>query len=146
MTSDARIEPATPQDFNAVLALLAEHRLPPDGLSEHLATTLVARDGGRVIGSAALEVYVDGALLRSVAVARESQGQGLGRKLTEAALSLGQELHTPAVYLLTTTAEGYFPRLGFERTDRDAVPESVKASVEFKSACPASAVVMRKLL
>jgi amino-acid N-acetyltransferase len=146
MTPDVRIERATPQDFNPVLALLADHRLPPDGLSEHLATTLVARDAGRVIGSAALEMYADGALLRSVAVARESQGQGLGRKLTEAALSLGQELNTPAVYLLTTTAEGYFPRLGFERTNRDAVPESVKASVEFKSACPASAVVMRKIL
>jgi amino-acid N-acetyltransferase len=48
--------------------------------------------------------------------------------------------------LLTTTAERYFPRFGFERVDRKDVPESVRASVEFTSACPSSAIVMRKSL
>jgi amino-acid N-acetyltransferase len=104
MSRDVRIDRAGPQDLDAVLALLAEHKLPLDGLSEHLATTLVARDAGRVTGSAALEVYADGALLRSVVVAHESQGQGLGRTITEAAIALGQQLHVPAIYLLTTTA------------------------------------------
>ena len=52
----------------------------------------------------------------------------------------------PAVYLLTTTADGFFPRFGFSRITRDDVPDSVKGSVEFRSACPASAVVMRKVL
>jgi len=146
VSPDVPIERATPQDLDAVLSLLAEHKLPPDGLSEHLATTLVARDAGRVIGSAALEVYADGALLRSVAVARRSQGQGLGRTLTEAAIALGREIRTPAIYLLTTTAEAYFPRFGFERTEREAVPASIQASVEFRHACPASAVVMRKVV
>lgn len=146
MTDDVRIERATSHDLEGVLALLADYKLPPEGLAEHLETTLVARRAGRVIGSAALEMYVDGALLRSVAVSREFQGQGIGRRLTEAAIALGQSLRTPAIYLLTTTAEGYFPKLGFERTDRDVVPESVKASVEFKSACPASAIVMSRLL
>ena len=145
MIGDVRIERATAEDLNPVLALLAVHHLPPDGLEEHLATLLVARRGGEVVGSAALEVYADGALLRSVAVAPDVQGRGVGRLLTGAALSLAEAVGTPAIYLLTTTAEGYFPRLGFERTDRAAVPESVKASPEFKSACPASAVVMRKL-
>ena len=146
MTDNVRIERATPHDLESVLALLADNRLPPEGLAEHLETTLVARRAGRVIGSAALEMYADGALLRSVAVARELQGQGIGRTLTEAAITLGQSLRAPAIYLLTTTAERYFPKLGFEQTDRGVVPESVKASVEFKGACPASAIVMRKLL
>ena len=84
MTEDVRIESATPHDLESVLALLAEHNLPPEGLADHLATTLVARRAGRVIGSAALEMYADGALLRSVAVSREVQNQGIGRKLAEA--------------------------------------------------------------
>jgi amino-acid N-acetyltransferase len=50
------------------------------------------------------------------------------------------------MYLLTTTAERYFPKFGFERIERRDVPETVQASVEFTSACPASAVVMRKSL
>ena len=51
-----------------------------------------------------------------------------------------------ALYLLTTTAEGYFPKFGFERITRAEVPPSVQASVEFATACPASAIVMRKRL
>ena len=50
------------------------------------------------------------------------------------------------VFLLTTTAEGFFPRFGFERIQRSDVPSSVQTSVEFRSACPASAVVMRTRL
>ena len=50
------------------------------------------------------------------------------------------------VFLLTTTAERFFPKFGFEQIARDDVPPSVQASVEFRSACPASAIVMRKRL
>jgi amino-acid N-acetyltransferase len=145
MTPLVRIERARPEDLNAVLALLAQHHLPPDGLSAHLATLLVARRDDRVVGSAALEIYDDGALLRSVAVASEWQGQGIGRCLTESAIALGESFASRAIYLLTTTADAYFPKLGFERIDRDAVPNGVRTSVEFTGACPASAVVMRKV-
>jgi N-acetylglutamate synthase-like GNAT family acetyltransferase len=40
----------------------------------------------------------------------------------------------------------YFPNFGFEKIDRSVVPKSVQASVEFTSACPSTAVVMRKNL
>jgi amino-acid N-acetyltransferase len=61
-------------------------------------------------------------------------------------IDLAQNLGTPALYLLTTTAQTYFPAFGFEQIARSAVPTSVQASVEFTSACPSSAVVMRKRL
>ena len=140
------IEPAQPEDAQDVVHLLARNHLPPDGLLDHLATTVVARRNGQVIGSAALEVYPDGALLRSVAVAPEAQGQGLGHDLTDAAIRLARAIKAPAIYLLTTTAERYFPRFGFERIERTDVPATVQASVEFTSACPSSAAVMRKPL
>ena len=38
-----------------------------------------------------------------------------------------------------------FPRFEFERITREDVPASVRAPVEFQSACPASAVVMRRV-
>ncbi len=140
------VEPARAADLEAVLSLLRDNALPVDGLSDHLATTLVVRDGGRIVGSAALEVYGDGALLRSVAVAPHLQRSGLGRTLTDAAIDLARQRRLPALFLLTTTADGYFPRFGFERIERSQVPATVQASVEFTSACPASAIVMRKLL
>ena len=139
-----RISRAARSDVAQVLQILAENNLPLDGLHDHLATLLVARDDDAIVGSAALEVYGDGALLRSVAVASGSQGKGLGHQLTQAALDLARQNDVPAVYLLTTTAEPFFSKLGFERITREDVPADVQQSVEFKSACPASATVMRK--
>jgi amino-acid N-acetyltransferase len=143
---EPQIDRARPEDAESVLQLLGQNMLPLEGLRDHLGTTLVARQSGYVVGSAALEVYADGALLRSVAVAPNMQGQGLGHRLTDAAIRLAQDLHSPAIYLLTTTAERYFPRFGFERITRADVPPSVQTSIEFTSACPSSAAVMRKRL
>ena len=140
------IEPAGARDREAILALLARVHLPQDGLGEHLAHAFVARRNGAVVGSAVLEVYADGALLRSVAVDSGLQGTGLGAELTRAAIARAGELGVPAVYLLTTTAERFFPRFGFTPIARVDVPAGVRDSVEFRSACPATAIVMRRML
>lgn len=143
---ETQFEAARAEDAAAVFALLEEAHLPSAGLRDHFATTVVARRGGQILGTVALEVYPEGALLRSVAVAPEVRGQGLGRQLTDEAIRAARSLGVPALYLLTTTAERYFPKFGFEVIDRREVPDSVKASVEFTSACPASATVMRMSL
>jgi len=141
-----RIESAHDSDLPEVLRLLAEHQLPLDGVDAHVATMVVARDGARVVGAAAIEVYRDGGLLRSVVVDRAYQGQGLGHLLTTAALDLARVRGVNVVFLLTTTAEAFFPRFGFESIPRADVPATVQQSIEFQSACPASATVMRKQL
>jgi amino-acid N-acetyltransferase len=51
-----------------------------------------------------------------------------------------------ALYLLTMTAEHYFPRFGFETISRDAVPSDIAGTLEFQRACPASATVMARQL
>jgi N-acetylglutamate synthase-like GNAT family acetyltransferase len=140
------IESATERDLPEIRALLERLHLPLAGVDEHLPTMLVARDGAQIVGTAALELYADGALLRSVAVEPERQGKQLGHQLTEAALRLAAARGADAVFLLTTTAERFFPKFGFETVTRDDVPPSVQVSVEFRSACPASAIVMRKHL
>jgi amino-acid N-acetyltransferase len=106
---------------------------------EHVATMVVANEGREVVGAAAVELYADGALLRSVVVNPTVHGRGLAHRLTEAVLTVAKLQGSPTAFLLTTTAENFFPRLGFERISRDEVPASVQASVEFQSACPASA-------
>jgi len=140
------IERTVAGDGPSLLQLLRDAELPVDGLLDHLETAFVARVDGRVVGCAALEVYEDGALLRSVAVAPTVQGRGIGRRLTDAAITLAESLGLPAVYLLTTSAEHYFPKLAFVPITRAQVPASVQESVEFRSACPASAIVMRRVL
>jgi amino-acid N-acetyltransferase len=138
------IEPARSADLPAVHRLLEQLDLPLAGVDDQLQTMLVAREDGRVVGAAALELYPDGALLRSVAVERQQQGRRLGHQLTEAALQLAATHGVDTVFLLTTTAERFFPKFGFEQVTRDDVPASVRASVEFRSACPESAIVMRR--
>jgi len=48
-----------------------------------------------------------------------------------------------ALYALTTTAPGFFVGLGFSVADRSDVPPAVRASPEFSSICPDTAVVLR---
>jgi amino-acid N-acetyltransferase len=140
------IDAATAHDLGDIHKLLDRLHLPLAGVDDHLDTMLVARDGSHIVGTAGLELYADGALLRSVGVDPAQQGRRLGHQLTEAALQLAQRHGVEEVFLLTTTAESFFPKFGFQPIARDHVPVSVRASIEFRSACPASAIVMRKRL
>jgi len=138
------VTPAMADDAVAIADLLGASALPLDGALACLDSAVVARADGRVVGCAALEFYGPDALLRSVAVDGALHGRGIGRGLVVAALDLARGRGVATVYLLTTTAEAFFHHLGFERVAREAVPAAVRASVEFTSACPASAAVMRK--
>src|SRR5467141_1010059 len=130
-------------DLPVVLDLLRRCNLPQAGLEQHLATTLVAREGVRIVGCAALELYGRAALLRSVAVEPSSRGLGLGAQLTHAALDLARAHAAQTVYLLTDTASVFFLRFGFHRLLRTDVDPTVQQSVEFTDACPESALAMR---
>lgn len=136
------IEAARKDDLDAVAALLRACALPDTGLSPHLDTVFVARDGDAIVGSAALECYPDGALLRSVAVAEPFRGTGLGARLSRRALDEARARGLGRVYLLTETAEAYFRRHGFRTVAREAVPESVRGSIEFTTLCPDTAAAM----
>ncbi|HEX9729279.1 MAG TPA: arsenic resistance N-acetyltransferase ArsN2 [Gemmatimonadales bacterium] len=136
------ITTATVADGPAITMLLTASALPSAGLDAHLAATVVARVEGTVVGCAALELHGSDALLRSVVVAASRRGTGLGRRLTEAALALGGARGVKRYYLLTETAERFFPRFGFHPIPRADVPDSVKTSVEFRGACPETAIVM----
>src|SRR6266508_4421355 len=138
-TIGAGLRPGTPDDFPAIASLLVASGLPLDGLSKDRPFAVVAVRGLRLIGCAHVERHGSSALLRSVAVHPAIRGSGLGRTLVETALSAAAGDATRA-YLLTETAAGFFGRLGFRRTSRRRVPASVRASVEFMSACPESAI------
>src|SRR6266567_4992981 len=136
------IDAAQEIDLPAILALLEKSVLPQDGLSDHVATTLVAREDHAIVGSAALELYGTVALLRSVVVADQLRGQGLGQQLTKEALKLAEQQGGRLVYLLTETASGFFPRFGFRPIPRSEVMPAVQRSVEWTTACPVTAQAM----
>ncbi|PYO42073.1 MAG: GNAT family N-acetyltransferase [Gemmatimonadetes bacterium] len=134
---------ATAADLNEVLELLEHNHLPRAEIERHLGTLLVAREGERIVGCAAVELHGKAGLVRSVAVDLPHRGLGLGIQLTDAILALARSHGVKTVYLLTETATGFFPRFGFRSIRREEVDPAVRRSVEFTKACPASAQAMR---
>lgn len=132
------------EDVGSVSRLLAGQALTQAGVADWIGHFWLAEHGRAVVGVAGLELYGSAALLRSVAVDPAWRGTGLGRLVTERALEDARSAGASEVYLLTTTAEDYFPRVGFAAVARECVPDALMASEEFRGACPASAVVMRR--
>ena len=141
-----RIERATESDTPAVEALLAAAGLPLEGAVEALSMGVVARDGEAVVGAAAVEPFGSAGLLRSVVVAEPLRGTGVGRELVAAAEDLARERGLRDLYLLTETAAGWFPRLGYAVVSREEARAAVGDSIEFTMVCATTGVPMRRTL
>jgi amino-acid N-acetyltransferase len=141
----ATIRVASAGDFAAVVRLLEAADLPRAGLKPTLPDFLVAEEGGRIVGAIGLELYGEYGLLRSAVVAEGRRATGLGTDLVESLVRRAESRGARVIYLLTTTAERFFPRFGFSAISRGEVAGPVQASEEFQGACPDSAVVMRRV-
>jgi amino-acid N-acetyltransferase len=139
-----QIRNATNADLSAVESLLSASDLPVAGVRDNFSSFIVAEDQGEIAGAIGLEEFGSVALLRSAVVSPAHRGTGIGTRLVERILEHAEEAGIEEVYLLTTSAEEYFPRLGFVRTTRSAVPTALKESREFQGACPETAAVMTR--
>lgn len=137
---------AQPGDAAAVEALLVACRLPTAGAAAHLRNFYVATVGAEIVAAAGMEHYGSVALLRSVAVDPAHRGRGLAQQLVQDLLHDARRRNVQQVWLLTTTAAGFFDRFGFTAVATAAAPKALQASAEFQGACPASAQAMRLYL
>ena len=138
-------EPARPHDLRDALELLGRAELTGQDVAEGWGHYFVVReDDGRVVGVAGLEVHGEDGLLRSVAVDPAYRGQGLAARLVAAVLERATLLRLGDLYLLTTTASGFFARHGFAECSRDDAPAAIQASWEYRAGCPATAVLMKR--
>jgi amino-acid N-acetyltransferase len=139
------IRSATPADLPSITALLSASSLPTSGIDRALGGFHVAHAAGEIVGVIGVE-SCDGkrALLRSTAVSPQWRHRGVGRALVEHAIRVAEANGVDALYLLTTTAESYFPSFGFKIVNRSDVPAAVAATEEYRSACPTSATVMAR--
>jgi amino-acid N-acetyltransferase len=133
-------------DLAQIKALLAANQLPSTDLTErHLNQFLILRDvDGAVVASVGLEHFSEGALLRSLVVAKRFQNAGLGRFLVLRAEHMAIDEGCVQLWLLTTTAQAFFLKQGYEIIERNVVPADVQLSAEFSLLCPTSAVRMTK--
>ena len=140
------ISPATIEETEAIRTLLTKAKLPSEDFVSHLDHFLTAKQNGALVGAIGLEIYEDAGLLRSLVVDTTCRGQGLGMKLCEQSFTYAQQQGVRKLYLLTTTAADFFPKLGFDIIERNSVPDSIQATEEFASICPSTAVCMAKTL
>lgn len=138
------IRHACAEDWPSIRALLEARELPLDGAEGHVGDFIVATRGvtGPVIGVAGMERYAGVGLVRSVAVVDDVATQGLGTALVRALLERARDEDMRELYLLTTTAAGWFPRFGFRVVRREDLPPALGESAELRGACPSTAVAM----
>ena len=140
-------EPARDLDFPAVIRLLEDAGLPHADLTPgHLAHFLVLREADAIVGVVGMEARGDAGLLRSLAIAADRRGGGLAARLVDALEARARAFGIRTLYLLTTTAEGFFARRGYASADRGAVPDAILATEEFRGICPSTAACMSKVL
>lgn len=127
--------------------LLTESKLPSSDLSsKHLEHFWGCGPAEAPEGVVGLEIYGDVALLRSLAVALDSRGRGHGKALVAQAERYARSQGVSRVYLLTTTAETFFDRLGYRKADRESAPASIRDTQQFAGLCPTSSAFMVKVL
>jgi amino-acid N-acetyltransferase len=134
---------ASPDNAGEIEKVLISSGLPSAGISAHLGHFIIATSNSSVIGVVGVEVYSGVGLLRSLAVLPEARGKWIGKELCSRAIAHAHTENIFELYLLTTTAEGFFAKRGFKQIERTHVPELVQASVEFKKLCPKSAICMK---
>jgi len=114
------------------------------GVEASLSHFIVKKAENGIIGVAGMELYPPDGLLRSVAVEQSKRHSGIGADLCADLFEKAGLWGISNVYLLTTTALGFFHKLGFEKTDRDSTPKSIQLTEEFSNLCPSSATCMIK--
>ena len=137
---DIKISPAVAEDAIKIPVLLAPYVeqqivLPrsPQDILDNLANFLVAKDGDKLLGVVALRDFGAGLNeIRSLAVAPEYAGKGLGSILINKAIELAKNRKATQVFALTLRPN-LFQRLGFEIVEKELFPQKVWADC---SKCP----------
>jgi amino-acid N-acetyltransferase len=130
-----------------VATLLAAAALPSEDLHGGDNVLLFGeQSSGRLTAVVGLECYGHAALIRSLAVDSTERGKGMGNKLVEYAEAKARSMGATHLYLLTTTAQKFFERQGYQSIERAAAPEAIARTAQFSGLCPASSAFMVKQL
>jgi len=116
-----------------------------EAIYDTLRNFLVADVDGEVLGCVAVEIaWADLAEVKSLAVAPDAIGRGLGNALVRAAITDAHKLGVRRLFALTYV-DGFFARHGFERIDRRQLPSKVWTDCVYcpkRHACDEIAVLL----
>lgn len=127
----------------AALELLEENDLPISDIDDSKSLFAIVYND-KVVGTGGLEFFDDCALLRSISIRKDFQGQGWGKFVVDELEKICRERNIDLLFLLTTTAKDFFVKQGYEMLNRNDAPLSIKNTSEFSTVCSSSAILMRK--
>jgi N-acetylglutamate synthase-like GNAT family acetyltransferase len=128
-------------------AALVKAGLPADDIGDpHVLFWRFETRANVPAGFGGLEVHNSHALLRSVVTLPPVRRVGMGTAIVGALEIEARALKCSSVYLVTTSAAGFFGRLGYSSCSRQHVPQAIRDSPHFSAPCCASATVMLKNL
>jgi amino-acid N-acetyltransferase len=134
-------------NLGAAVRLLAAAQLPTEDLTEaHCEHFFFAGSPTELTGLVGLELFGNVALLRSLVVAPDRRGTGEGAALLKHAEDYARAEGVGTLYLLTTTAEAFFAKHGYQRAARESAPVAIRNTREFAGICPASSAFMMRQL
>lgn len=142
----ATVRAAATTEWSAVKHLLEQASLPTDDLNEAASSYFsVYADDSEIKGVIAMQPLTsEYSMLRSLVVTMSARGKGIGHVLVESIEAQSRARGIAEVFLLTTSADRFFAQLGYEVRSRDSVPNCVKEHDQFRTLCPASAILMSK--
>jgi arsenate reductase len=136
-----------PEGLALLTSALASAGLPTDDVTaQGRCFYKFVAPSGTVVGYGGFEIYGAEVLLRSIAVLPSFRGTGAGRSAVHALIEIAREKGARRAYLLTTSAAGFFERLGFNRIERNEAPASILNSEQAQNVCPGSAALLMRNL
>jgi len=141
-----RIKEAKEKDMDLVKGLLTEAELPVEDIELGKVLLFMFYKKNKFVGISGLEQYGSQGLLRSLVVKTILRNENFGRQIVDLTIERAKKLTIQRLYLLTTTASGFFTKLGFNQISKSQAPMEVQGSAEFTILCPDNAVCMEKAL
>lgn len=125
---------------------LEKNDLPTQDVRSKSDCFYVGYDGTDPIGIGGIEIHGTDGLLRSVVIEQSARGNGLGAALCDRLETNASADGVEILYLLTTTATGFFTDRGYREIDQNDAPTTIQQTAEFIELCPATATCMKKSL
>lgn len=132
-------------DYAAFVDALTVGGLPIDDLGDG-GRFFALHNAGELVGFGGLDGAGPNQMIRSIVISPTSRGRGYGQAVVQALVEQAKAAGAERLWLLTTSAKGFFAGLGWAEANRASAPDPIRTSRQFAGLCPSSAVLMCRRL
>lgn len=134
-------------DDSNFIRTLRDAELPVDDLTEPgRAFFTFSTLAGMHVGYGGFEQYGSDALVRSLVIAPDHRGMGLGRNLLAVLLREAFDAGARTAWALTTDTVAFFGKAGFKLVTRDMAPATILTTRQAAGLCPSTAALLARAI